>query len=174
LRQDTTSSRYAVPRGRQETALQMLEGEAYGGCADCRLYEQRRLMRIYHDAQHDRLLDLAKRRAVEIGALDIAQMLTLAEQHDAAEDGEAEAGDGYVECNHRRFRSIASAIEYAETGVRRPDDACGIEHDPPEATDDDGTVIVFEPCMESGTHKVHVHEARLAPAAGRRAGGATR
>jgi hypothetical protein len=119
LRQDTTSSRYAVPRGRQETALQMLEGEAYGGCADCRLYDQRRLMRIYHDAQHDRLLDLAKRRAVEIGAVDIAQMIGLAEQHDAAEDGEAEAGDGHVACAHGRFRSIASAVEYAETGVRR-------------------------------------------------------
>jgi hypothetical protein len=121
----THSSAPVARRGRpphEETALQMLEGEAYGGCADCRAYDQRRLMRIYHDAQHDRLLGLAKRRAVEIGAVDIAQMIGLAEQHDAAEDGEAEAGDGHVACAHRRFRSIASAVEYAETaggpGVR--------------------------------------------------------
>jgi multidrug efflux pump subunit AcrA (membrane-fusion protein) len=169
LRQDTTSSRYAVPRGRQETALQMLEGEAYGGCADCRAYDQRRVARLQANA-HERYAQQIALRAVRRGDLLTAERAILdLIAHDDSEDAHAEAGDGYVECNHRRFRSIASAVEYAETGVRRADDACGIEHDPPEATDGDGTVIVFEPCMESGTHKVHVHEARLAPPAGPRA-----
>jgi hypothetical protein len=146
----------APRRGRRpapETALRALEGEAFSGCADCRLYEQTRLMRRYHDLQHDRLLTMAKARAREIGALDIVRMLGLAEQHDALEDGEAEAGDGLVACAHGRFRQIASAVEMIERGRGGP---CGVVRAP--MVDDDGCHIQFDPCGELGGHDRHVFE----------------
>jgi hypothetical protein len=136
-----------------ETALRALEGEAFSGCADCRLYEQTRLMRVYHDAQHDRLLTLAKDRAREIGALDIVRMLGLAEQHDALEDGEAGAGDAHVASAHGRFRQIASAVEMIETGRGVP---CGVVRTP--MVDEDGCHIQFDPCGEFGGHDRHVFE----------------
>jgi hypothetical protein len=144
----------APRRGRRpapETPLRALEGEAFPGCSDCRLYEQTRLMRRYHDLQHDRLLTMAKRQAIEIGALDIVRMLGLAEQHDALEDGEAEAGDGLVACAHGRFRQIASAVEIMETGRGRP---CGVVRAP--IVDEDGCSIRFAPCAEIGRHERHV------------------
>jgi hypothetical protein len=87
-----------------------LRDEAITAVSVCRAYHTDADERRSHDAEHDRLLALAKVAARERNAWDVVALIEMAERADAAEDACAARGDGRVVDVHRRTRRITTLL----------------------------------------------------------------
>jgi hypothetical protein len=118
-----TAARSLSPRriGRPiapETPHQIIEGEAYEGCAELVYYRDAdRPERACGDAGCDACIRRAQ-RALDAGDIPTAQA-ALREywHHDAIEDAAAQRGDGRVAVAHAHLKAIPAAVVTIEMGA---------------------------------------------------------